>query len=309
MRACRQPWMPAPGSRSRVAAIGAQAQRRRTAATVIAQRRISRPRRRLHRLPHRARRQDRSPAAVPMPTPFGTLYTSNITPDPQTGIGKWTADEFYQIMHNGRFPDGGLIYPAMPFALLHQGDARGQRRDLRLSALDPAGEAEEPAARSAFPFNNRSLSSAGARCSSRRASTSPTRPNRRNGIAAPIWSRASAIAACAIPPINALGGSSESQAFEGGLIPMQNWYAPSLTSNKEAGPRRLEHQGHHRLCSRPASPARGAVYGPMAEVVYNSLQYLNDDDTRAMAVYLKSIAQGTSPDSRQRRCRRPRAAC
>ena len=44
------------------------------------------------------------PAAVPMPTPFGTLYTSNITPDPQTGIGTWTADEFYQMMHNGRFP-------------------------------------------------------------------------------------------------------------------------------------------------------------------------------------------------------------
>ena len=50
-----------------------------------------------------------------MPTPFGTLYTSNITPDPQTGIGTWTSDQFYQMMHNGRFPDGGLVYPAMPF--------------------------------------------------------------------------------------------------------------------------------------------------------------------------------------------------
>src|SRR3954464_10269152 len=51
-----------------------------------------------------------------MPTPFGTLYTSNITPDPETGIGKWSADDFYKTMHSGRFPDGGLIYPAMPFA-------------------------------------------------------------------------------------------------------------------------------------------------------------------------------------------------
>ena len=51
-----------------------------------------------------------------MPTPFGTLFTSNITPDPGTGIGKWTADDFYTTMHKGRFPDGGLIYPAMPFA-------------------------------------------------------------------------------------------------------------------------------------------------------------------------------------------------
>lgn len=51
-----------------------------------------------------------------MPTPFGTLYSSNITPDRDTGIGTWTADDFYRTMHSGRFPDGGLIYPAMPFA-------------------------------------------------------------------------------------------------------------------------------------------------------------------------------------------------
>ena len=58
--------------------------------------------------------------------------------------------------------------------------------------------------------------------------------------------------------INALGGSSDSQAFEGGLIPMQNWYAPSLTSNKEAGPRRLEHRGHRGLAAdRHLQPRRG----------------------------------------------------
>ena len=95
--------------------------------------------------------------------------------------------------------------------------------------------------------------------------------------------------------INALGGSSESQAFEGGLIPMQNWYAPSLTSNKEAG---LGDWTIEEITDylRKGVSSRGAVYGPMAEVVYNSLQYLNDDDTRAMAVYLKSLAQGTSPE-------------
>src|ERR1700691_5783251 len=50
-----------------------------------------------------------------MPTPFGTLYTSNVTPDTDTGIGNWTADQFYSMIHAGRFPDGGLVYPAMPF--------------------------------------------------------------------------------------------------------------------------------------------------------------------------------------------------
>jgi mono/diheme cytochrome c family protein len=95
--------------------------------------------------------------------------------------------------------------------------------------------------------------------------------------------------------INALGGSSESQAFEGGLIPMQNWYAPSLTSNKEAG---LGDWTIEEITGylRNGISRRGAVYGPMAEVVYNSLQYLNDGDIRAMAVYLKGLAQGTSPE-------------
>src|ERR1700709_2521999 len=50
-----------------------------------------------------------------MPTPLGTLFTSNITPDPQTRVGKWPADQFYPMMHTGRSPDGGLLYPAMPF--------------------------------------------------------------------------------------------------------------------------------------------------------------------------------------------------
>jgi mono/diheme cytochrome c family protein len=91
-------------------------------------------------------------------------------------------------------------------------------------------------------------------------------------------------------PINSLGGNSQSDAFKGGLIPMQNWYAPSLTSNKEAGLGDWSLEDITDLLKKGVS-ARGAVYGPMADVVYNSLQYLSDEDTKAMAVYLKSIAQ------------------
>ena len=93
-------------------------------------------------------------------------------------------------------------------------------------------------------------------------------------------------------PINALGGSSDSKAFEGGLIPMQNWYAPSLTSNKEAG---LGDWSIEEIVSllRTGVSHRGAIYGPMAEVTFDSLQYLNDADVRAMAIYLKSLGQGS----------------
>jgi mono/diheme cytochrome c family protein len=95
-------------------------------------------------------------------------------------------------------------------------------------------------------------------------------------------------------PINALGGTPESKAFQGGLIPMQNWYAPSLTSNKEAG---LGEWNIDEIVGllRNGVSHRGAVYGPMAEVTFNSLQYLNDTDVRAMAIYLKSLAEGSPP--------------
>jgi mono/diheme cytochrome c family protein len=97
-------------------------------------------------------------------------------------------------------------------------------------------------------------------------------------------------------PINALGGNSQSQAFEGGLIPMQNWYAPSLTSNKEAGLGDWDLKEIADLLRTGVSP-RGAVYGPMAEVVYDSLQYLNDADVNAMAVYLKSLGEQALRDN------------
>ena len=90
---------------------------------------------------------------------------------------------------------------------------------------------------------------------------------------------------------------------------MQNWYAPSLTSNKEAGLGDWSIKEITDLLKTGVS-ARGAVYGPMAEVIYNSLQYLSDDDIRAMAIYLKSLGQGSPP--RIRRLRYPerrKAAC
>ena len=85
------------------------------ATQVIAARRIPRARRRLRSVPHRAHRQAFAGGRA-MPTPFGNLYVPNITPDDETGIGQWTADDFYRMMHTGISRDGTLLYPAMPFA-------------------------------------------------------------------------------------------------------------------------------------------------------------------------------------------------
>jgi mono/diheme cytochrome c family protein len=220
-----------------------------------------------------------------MKTPFGTLYTSNITPDPETGIGKWSADQFYSMMHSGRFPDAGLVYPAMPFASY----TKVTRADsdaifTYLKSIPPVRQANRPHDLR-FPYSNRSLILGWRTLFFKEGEYQP------DPAKSADWNRGAylveGLGHCGMchTAINALGGSSDSQAFEGGLIPMQNWYAPSLTSNKEAGLGDWSIQEISELL-RTGISSRGAVYGPMAEVVYNSLQYLSDDDIRAMAVYL-----------------------
>jgi mono/diheme cytochrome c family protein len=230
-----------------------------------------------------------------MATPFGTLYTSNITPDNETGIGTWNADQFYKMMHTGRFPDGGLLYPAMPFGSY----TKVTRADsdaifAYLKSIPPMKHANRPHDLN-FPYNNRSLI-LGWRTLFFTEGEFKLDPKQSDE-----WNRGAylveGLGHCAMchTAINALGGSSKSEAFQGGLIPMQNWYAPSLTSNKEAGLGDWSIKDITDLLKTGIS-MRGAVYGPMAEVVYDSLQYLSDADIRAMAIYLKSLGQGSAPE-------------
>src|SRR5262249_54073614 len=85
--------------------------------------------------------------------------------------------------------------------------------------------------------------------------------------------------------VSALGDSSELRAFEAGMIPNQNWHVPSLSSNREGGLGNWDIKDITDLLQAGVS-RRGTVSGPMAGVVYDSLQYLSDEDVRAMAVYL-----------------------
>ena len=91
---------------------------------------------------------------------------------------------------------------------------------------------------------------------------------------------------------NILGAVQSGGEMTGGLIPMQNWYAPSLTSNKETGLGSWEIKDIVDLL-RTGVSARGAVYGPMSAVVQHSLQEASLTDLNAMATYLKSRAQTT----------------
>jgi mono/diheme cytochrome c family protein len=232
----------------------------------------------------------------PMPTPFGTLYAPNITPDRETGIGKWSANDFYKMMHTGRSPKGYLLYPAMPFASytkVTRADSDAIFAYLR--SVPPVRQrSHEHDLR--FPYNNRALLLGWRTLYFKEGEYQPDRGK------SVEWNRGAylveGLGHCAMchTPINALGGSSQEKAFQGGLIPMQNWYAPSLTSNREAGLGDWEMQDIVDLLQKGVSN-RGTVYGPMAEVTFNSLQFMSDEDIRAMAVYLKSLPADKGPAS------------
>jgi mono/diheme cytochrome c family protein len=225
-----------------------------------------------------------------MDTPFGSLYVPNVTPDDETGIGRWTADDFYRMMHQGVSRDGSLMYPVMPFASY----TKVTREDsdaiyAYMMSVPPVSQKNRPHELK-FPFNQRDLLIGWRALYFKQGEYEPDKSK------SVQWNRGAylveGLGHCAMchTAINKLGGSKTSQEFEGGMIPNQNWYAPSLTSNREAGLGNWNLKEITDLLQAGISE-RATVYGPMAEVVYNSLQYLSDADVEAMAVYLKELPQ------------------
>ncbi|SEI56766.1 c-type cytochrome [Paraburkholderia diazotrophica] len=237
---------------------------------------------------HTAPRGKTFGGGLAMETPFGTLYTPNISPDNEYGIGKWTADDFFKMMRTGKSPDGKLIYPAMPIAQY----TKVTREDsdaifAYLKSVEPVHQANRKH-ELRFPFNQRELLIGWRSLYFREGEFQP------NPTRSVEWNRGAylveGLGHCTMchTKINLLGGSSKSEQFAGGLIPVQNWYAPSLTSDKDGGLGDWSIKDIVDLLQAGISD-RGAVYGPMAEVTYHSLQYMTDDDAKAMAVYLKTL--------------------
>lgn len=230
-----------------------------------------------------------------MDTPFGTLYSPNITPDAQYGIGTWSEDAFFRMMRTGITPEGKLLYPAMPIAQY----TKVTREDSNaifafLKSVEPVRTPNRKHTLR-FPFNQRKLLYGWRTLYFREGEFKPD-PTR-----SVEWNRGAylveGLGHCTMchTKINMLGGSSQSEQFAGGLIPVQNWYAPSLTSDKDGGLGDWSIKDIVDLLQAGISD-RGAVYGPMAEVTYHSLQYMTDEDVKAMAVYLKTL-----PDNRGRK--------
>ncbi|GAP38078.1 putative diheme cytochrome c-553 [Piscinibacter sakaiensis] len=231
-------------------------------------------------------------------TPFGTVYAGNLTPDPETGLGGWSAEDFWRALHHGRSRDGRLLVPVFPYpeyTRVRRADADDLYAYLRSL---PAVRQSAPAHTLRFPFDT-PLALAAWRLLYFTPGEQADDPARDAA-----WNRGRYLVrglghcgACHTPR-NALGGPRDADEFGGGPIPMQRWIAPSLASAAEAGVADWSDDEVVALLQTGRS-ARGIVTGPMAEVVFHSTQHLRDEDLRAMARYLRTLAPagGAAPRS------------
>jgi mono/diheme cytochrome c family protein len=225
-------------------------------------------------------------------TPFGRMYGPNITPDRETGIGAWSADDFWNALHNGKSRDGRLLYPAFPYTNYTKVTrADSDALFAYLQSLAPQRQPNRPH-ELRFPYNQQALLAAW-----RLLYFTPgvfAQDQRRDAQ----WNRGAYL-------VEGLGhcsachstrnrfGASEG-VLSGGLIPTIGWYAPSLTAGAEAGLGDWDTAHIVQLLQTGVSP-RGTAVGPMAEVVARSLQHLAPGDLMAMATYLKALPATPGP--------------
>lgn len=222
-------------------------------------------------------------------TPFGTVYAGNLTPDDETGLGRWNASHFWRAMHNGRSKDGRLLYPAFPYPNYTQVTREDSDAIFAfLRSLPPVRQAV-PAHELRWPYSSQAALAVW-RALYFTPGTYAPEPSQ-----TAQWNRGAYLvrglghcAACHTAR-NALGAPGESD-LGGGQIPMQNWYAPSLASPSEAGVADWSPADIAALLKNGTSP-RASVLGPMAEVVLHSTQHLGDADLASMALFLKTLPQ------------------
>jgi mono/diheme cytochrome c family protein len=220
-------------------------------------------------------------------TPFGAVYASNLTPDTATGIGNWTRADFWRAMHHGQSKNGRLLYPAFPYTsytLITRVDS--DALFAYLQSLPAASQANQ-AHTLRFPYNSQAALAVW------RALYFKPGSYQADSKATAVWNRGAYL-------VNSLGhcsachasrnalGATDGLNLAGGLIPLQNWYAPSLVSKQEASVADWP-LGDVMALFKTGVSAQASAIGPMAEVVLGSTQHWNDADLAAMAVYLKSL--------------------
>lgn len=225
-----------------------------------------------------------------IPTPFGSVFAPNLTPDAATGLGRWSADDFWRALHNGRGKQGQVLTPAFPYtnyALVTRADA--DALFVYLQSL-PAVEQPRRPHELRFPYNTQIALNVWRALYFRPAEFTP------EPAQSDEWNRGAYLTqglghcnACHATR-NALGATGGLGDFSGGMLDALGWYAPSLHDPAEASVVGWSPQALQQWL-RTGSNASASALGPMGEVILGSTQHLNDADLGAMAVYLQGLPQ------------------
>lgn len=229
-----------------------------------------------------------------IPTPFGTLYSSNITPDAETGIGTWSEAAFARALREGVDRQGRHLYPALPYnhyTILSDADMQALHAFLR--ARPPVHSVPSPN-ELVFPLNLRPLLAGWKLLFLDRT---PFRPN---PIRSAAWNRGAYLVeglghcgGCHTPR-NALGAEKRDRAFQGGEA--EGWDAPPLRAAFSWSPTPWSEESLFNYLRHGTDGQHSTAGGPMAEVS-RELRAAPEADVRAMAVYLATLEAPTGPVS------------
>ncbi len=225
-------------------------------------------------------------------TSFGIFVTPNITPDKETGIGLWSEEDFWQALHQGKSRDGRLLYPAFPYTEYTKVTRQDANAIFAYLQSLPAVSQSNPPHDIFFPYNFKPLLAIW------RAMYFKAGIYESDQSQSEVWNRGAylvqGLGHCnACHTTRNVLGASQDDALTGGQIMGMNWYAPSLSSQREAGVGDWAIEEIAALL-KTGITKRAVASGPMATVIKQSLQYVSPEDIRAIAVYLKSLTENES---------------
>lgn len=225
-------------------------------------------------------------------TPFGVIYSANITSDPRTGIGNFTPDQFYHAMHDGIGARGERLYPAFPYPWFTRVSRSDSDAILAYLKTTPAVSYTPPSNKLPFPMNIRLSVAAWDQLYLN------TSPFQRRSDQSAEWNLGAQIVnglghctACHTPK-NLLGANRTSEQFRGGEI--EDSFAPDLTGNRRTG---LGSWSVDDIVQylQTGRNAHASASSQMADVITYSTSLMSPDDVRAIAVYLKGLPPSPDP--------------
>ncbi|MHC1479051.1 c-type cytochrome [Frateuria aurantia] len=219
-------------------------------------------------------------------TPFGTMYSSNITPDADTGIGQWSEQDFDRAVRHGIRKDGAHLYPSMPYtSYVKLTDADVHAIRAYLMSL-PAVKQSPPPNKMGFPYNQRWSLKAWNLLNFKDQGFHDT------ATQSAAWNRGAyveqALGHCeeCHTPRNLTMGLKHNDAFAGAMV--DGWQAYNISPDPIAGIGSWSSTELARYLSTGSLPGKASAGGAMADVISHSLRYLSQEDMADLVLYLRS---------------------